>query len=162
MNAAAGDSKTVEVLPHITADTTRAYWGVLDQLRGPEAPRLQGRMEIPPPRGVRRTPWPGSVAFREHLTGWRGGDQTGQVPASPRPGKAGQASYEYQRLGPAVCYAVGRNAAENGPGLMIDRKGWRRRGGCGPGRMAAELAKIPAADVAGPWLAGFAQRHRRS
>jgi hypothetical protein len=49
----------------------------------------------------------------------------------------------------------------NGPRLMLDRQGWRRRVGCGPGRMAAELAKILPAGLA---LVGrvVAQRQRRS
>ena len=51
-------------------------------------PRLQGRMETRHGGGVRRAPRPG---FRrgpgEHLADWRGGDQTGQVPAFLDPAK---------------------------------------------------------------------------
>ena len=69
-------------------------------------PRLQGRMETRHGGGVRRAPRPG---FRrgpgEHLADWRGGDQTGQVPAFLDPAKPDRPAMNTSDRGPAACYS---------------------------------------------------------
>jgi hypothetical protein len=62
-------------------------------------------------------------------------------------------------LFPAVTPIERVRCGRNGPRLMLDCQGWRRRVGCGPWRMAAELAKIRGAGNSGApnrlWLSSF-------